>query len=136
MSTTLKQIFVRTPTGKSLTLDVSSHDTIQSVMSKISDKTGTPESKQRLIFGKKQLEMGRTLGDYNIPHVATLHLVIRHRGGGQVQDILKDNYSEYKRMLKNLGWIDLPDAYNGHLYMKYLLECVLTFTNDTPSRYR
>lgn len=83
------QLFVKTLTGKTVSIEVEEGESIEDVKAKIAEKEGIPAEQQRLIFGGQQLQDAKTLDDYDVGDDATLHLVLRLRGGKR-QDVILD----------------------------------------------
>jgi hypothetical protein len=64
------QLFVKTLTGKTMSIEVKEGESIEELKAKITKKEGIPAEQQRIIFGGQQLQDGKTINDYNIGHAA------------------------------------------------------------------
>ena len=116
-----QQIFVRTMTGKTVTLDVSAVETIETVKMKLERLVDVPSDQQRLIFAGRQLEDGRTLRDYNITtsKEATIHMVLRLRGG------MFDRTSgrlEFEQLCMLKAAVTVRDAANGRVILRKSID--------------
>ena len=76
------EIFVRTLTGKTITLEVEASDTIEDIKTKIQYKEGIPTDQQILKFAEKPLKALHTLSDYNVQEESTLQLILKSKGSG------------------------------------------------------
>jgi len=104
-----QQLQVKTLAGKTISVEVEPTESIESVKQKIADQEGVEESTQRLIFGGKQLENGKTLEDYDISEDATVHLVLRLRGGTTVAG---NRFIYWLFQMQKGGVLNYP--YRGH----------------------
>ena len=118
------QIFVKTLTGKTITLEVKQTDLVEDVKAKIREKEGIPEAQQRLIFEEKELEDGNTLQEYNIQQDSIIHLVLYLRDFNQSMILGTSGIS---------GW----DSTNGYDYIYFgNWTAPDNYTNSGPLKWR
>jgi len=80
----LIQVFVKTPRGKSVSISLRPTSYISDIADFMHAREGIPRDHQRFICGGTQLELDRTLADYNITEYSSIHMTCRLTGGKPV----------------------------------------------------
>ena len=132
----MMQIFVKTPEGKTITLEVEASDTIATVKTIIKNKESIPNKQQRLLFMDMQLEDGCTISDYNIQQNSTLTLMLNIKGGGKRARPLVPEEQKLKALeMRFIGSVrEVPDdGINELIENLRQINTVLSNTNNNPN---
>lgn len=114
-SSQLFKIFVKTLTGRTIELYISSQTTVDELYGLITDNDGIPAEQQRLIFAGKQLEPKRFAGDYGIKDKSTISLVLRLRGGMHHEISTGIHRNVYESIKNDLSQ-ELQELFKENLY--------------------
>ena len=104
------QIFVKTVTGKTITVEVEAEDVLEKVKVKIEGREGIPTDEQRLLFAGREVQDGKTLMDYDIQTESTMHLVLRLCGGMNNAESDKEAGSRPGRLTRGQRRTIMPTA--------------------------
>lgn len=122
-------LFVKANDGTKILTGIKITDKVESIKGKVAAKTGIAVEEQRLIFGGKQLEDGRTVADYNLQKESTLHLLQRLRGGRLPDNVLGNDF-DIAGNLSHLKRLVILIAQDGRIDSNTMKEIEVAFSSS------